>query len=109
MTRLKTIFSSDDNVEYEVNPAGDLWSYILILRVLYALASVLQSDWTPDFRIRVRKVIRKHTRPFPAHPVMSVPKMAEHGLGWLRQTTPNPNASIGRSCIGPKLPVPELP
>ena len=58
MTRLKTIFVSDDNVDYKVNPAGDLWSYILILRVLYALTSVLQSDWAPDFRIRVRKVIR---------------------------------------------------
>ena len=86
MTRLKTIFSSDDNVEYEVNPGGDLWSYILILRVLYALASVLQSDWAPDFRIRVRKVIHKHTRPFPAHPVTSVP---ENGRAWIGLATPD--------------------
>ena len=37
MTRLKTIFVSDDklNVDYEVNPAGDLWSYIFFLFFIF--------------------------------------------------------------------------
>jgi hypothetical protein len=38
---------------------------MLILRVLYALASVLQSDWAHDVVRMTQLLIRNVTRPFP--------------------------------------------
>ena len=64
--------------------------HINTTRLVCVLASVLQSDWVPDFRFRVQKVIRKHTRLFPARPVTSVPENGRERSGSATPDYPPP-------------------
>ena len=62
-------------------------SYILILLVLHALVSVLQSDWVPDFRIHGTKSNLKAYQTLTRSPGDVSPKNSDRGLGQLHQTS----------------------